>query len=488
MVAVRRYQLAVVVALVTTLSVALLQSCKHEFTEPAIAESGYPENVERIIVTKCATAGCHDDQSKEAAAGLSLQTWERMFEGSRSGATVIPYRPDFSTLIYYTNAYDDFGLLHLEPRMPYNADSLSYDEMQVLYDWVLSGAPDKNGLVKFSEPERKKFYVANQMCDVVTVFDAQTKLASRYVNVGSSPNGIEQARAVCVAPNNEYWAACVGMGQYLQLFSTADNTLVNEIDITAGGWNNITFSPNSAYAFVADKTNGRIAIVDLTTNTTEIVGGLFLPGGLAVNPSGTALYATGEQGNYIYKIPITNPSSFTQVSMNGLPASSDSSLNIHQIVFSPDGSKYFISCEYSSEVRAVNAANDSLVAVIPVGTLPQTLAVSTMLPYLFVSCTEDITTFPGKRGSVYVIDYNSHQVVTTIQPGHQPYGLAVDDENNRVYVSNRNVKPGGPIPHHAAACAGKNGNITAVDMSTLTIIEDFKAEVSVDPYVMSITH
>ena len=101
---------------------------------------------------------------------------------------------------------------------------------------------------------------------------------------------------------------------------------------------------------------------------------------------------------------------------------------------------------------------------------------------------EDITTFPGKRASVYVIDYNTHALATSLQPGHQPYGLAVDNVNNRIYVSNRNVKPGGVPPHHASACAGKNGFVSAIDIGTLQMVNEFEAEVSVDPFAIDITH
>jgi hypothetical protein len=64
----------------------------------------------------------------------------------------------------------------------------------------------------------------------------------------------------------------------------------------------------------------------------------------------------------------------------------------------------------------------------------------------------------------------------------------VDDLYNRVYISNRNVSNDGPSPHHSSLCGGRNGYITAIDMNTLQLITGFKAEVSVDPYGVGITH
>src|SRR5690606_23585203 len=122
----------------------------------------------------------------------------------------------------------------------------------------------------------------------------------------------------------------------------------------------------------------------------------------------------------------------------------------------------------------------------PVGTFPQEMGVSKKRPYLFVSCMEDLSTFPGSRGSGYVIDYSDtdYRVVAKIYTGHQPHGIAVDDEHDRVYITNRNVSGDGPAPHHSSLCGGRNGYITAIDMKTLKLVPGFKTEVSVDPYGM----
>ena len=153
-------------------------SCKKDKEEqPVIIPSGYPESVENIIVQKCANAGCHNTESKDGAAGLDLSTWDKLFEGGRNGPGVIPYRPDFSTLLYYTNTDSTQGL-SLLPKMPYNAPPLSTVEYEILVNWIQDGAPHKDGRIKFADnPTRRKFYVSNQGCDVVTVFDCETRKA-----------------------------------------------------------------------------------------------------------------------------------------------------------------------------------------------------------------------------------------------------------------------------------------------------------------------
>ena len=82
---------------------ALSNGCTWDNEEDLFKESGYPQDVDAIITAKCSISGCHNDKSKAAAAGLSLETWDKLFEGSRGGAVVIPFRSDFSTLYYYIN-------------------------------------------------------------------------------------------------------------------------------------------------------------------------------------------------------------------------------------------------------------------------------------------------------------------------------------------------------------------------------------------------
>lgn len=135
----------------------LTHACTWNKEEVVFKESGYPKEVDAIITAKCSISGCHNDKSKGAAAGLALETWDHLFEGSRGGAVVIPFRSDFSTLFYYVNTDSTLGLTLL-PTMPIGRPALSRSEVLTLRDWIDQGAPDKNGFVKFSDnPARKSF-------------------------------------------------------------------------------------------------------------------------------------------------------------------------------------------------------------------------------------------------------------------------------------------------------------------------------------------
>jgi YVTN family beta-propeller protein len=462
--------------------IAALPSCVKDRTK-APDNSGYPDNVAAIIVTKCATAGCHNTTSKDGAAGLDMSTWENLMKGGKAGAAVIAYYHAQSTVFLFTNTDTLLGGV-VHPTMPYNGTPLSREEVITLRDWIDAGAPDKNGFVKFSDnPQRHKIYVTNQGCDLVAVFDAESKLIMRYIPVGGDI-GPETPHMVRVSDDGSFWCTSFITGAYLQKFSTVDDHLLGQVDITTGSWNTFALTHDGTKAFAIDF-NGRLRCVDLTNFT--VLGGeddLQSPHGSALSADEKYLYVTGQLGNFIYKINVQDPSAPdpNQISLNGNPVTTSHVLDVHDIIFSPDKSKYFLSCQYSNEVRVMNAANDSLLAVIPVGVFPQEFAISTTHPYLFVTCTEDISTFSPNRGSVYVIDYNTLSVVKSVNTGWQPHGVAVDEGNGLVYVANRNATTGGPAPHHTSQCAGRNGYLTLIDLNTLELGPGFKTELSVDPY------
>jgi len=125
-------------------------------------------------------------------------------------------------------------------------------------------------------------------------------------------------------------------------------------------------------------------------------------------------------------------------------------------------------------------------AVWPSGEFPQEMALSEKDNLLFVTCTEDAITYPGKTGSVYIYDYQKMEFVKSMYTGIQPHGITVDEKENKVYIAHRNVSESGPTPHHSSSCEGRNGFVVAIDLESLELQSDYKVEVGVDPYGMGI--
>lgn len=470
----------------------LLFSCKKD---KAPLGNGYPEEISRILINKCATPGCHTSESKDAAAGLNLETWDNLFKGDRNGAVCIPFSHEYSTLFLFTNTYPELGVTD-NATMPYNKPPLSKQEMQTLIAWIDAGAPSSTGKIMWVDnPDRKKVYVTNQGCDVVTVFDAATQLQMKYIQVGKINGSVpESPHMIKISPDGKYWYVVFSAnGTVLQKYRVSDDLLIDQITLPAGNWNTLAFSDDSKKCFVVDWSSpgGKIVYVNLENNTTFTYGGSGLfdwaHGSIVI---GNYLYVTANAGNFLHKLDITdplNPDFLPEVILDGNPKGA-TNLGPHDFIIRPDGAYYFVTCERSNDVRVLNAVTDQVVAVIPTGTQPVEMAVSKVKPYLFVTCMNDTTGPEINRGSLTIINYNTFQKIANLKTNMaEPHGIGVDDTNGLVYVANRNISTEVP-PHHSSSCAGTNGFISFIDLNTLKVIPDKRIEVAVDPYSVAVTH
>jgi DNA-binding beta-propeller fold protein YncE len=446
----------------------------------------YPNNIGKIMVNRCATAGCHNDLSYEANAGLNLSTWENLFKGSTSGSPVIPFRSDFSSLCYFINSYPGLGPVNY-PTMPYNDKALTQQEVQAIKDWIDQGAPDVNGVVKWSDnPHRQKAYLANQGCDVVTVFDAETQLPMRYITVGNNPLVIEVPHMIRLSPDGQFWYVVFVGNNILQKYRCSDDMLVGTVNLGPNNdWNTVIISNNGQRAYcVAWAPNGHIASVDLDQmKLIRNYGGFQSPHGIALNPNNDTIYVTAQTGNFIMKLD-TSFNSYTEISLDGSPINYSSSLDAHEIILAPNNQDIYISCQKTNEIRVFNIPSNSVSNVISTGVYPQEMAISLTKNKLFVSCPEDQISYPGYYGTVSVINLTTKSEDQRIQVGFMPHGICVDDSRNLVYVASRNLLTSGPAPHHTAVCNGRNGFVSYINLNSLLVLPK-RTEVSVDPYSAS---
>jgi DNA-binding beta-propeller fold protein YncE len=468
---------------------------KYAVTQPEA--SCYPDNIAKIINNKCAVSGCHNTQSAGNSNGLDYSSWETMFKGGKNGSSVIPYAPDLSYMLYFCNTDTNLGIV-LKPTMPYLQEPLSRDEYLTLKDWINKGAPNCDGYVNFSDnPDRKKFYVCMQPCNKVAVFDAETRVIMRYISVGNGNGGCHQVK---ITPDGKYWCAVFRDGDILQVFRTNDDTEVAKISLGIGNpgqWNTVSFSSDSKAAYVADFSGGIISVVDLVSmSQVTFLGGMNSPHGTALSPGDTNLYITSQAGKQLYKMKLIDTLG-NQYSIDQVNLGTNDSLNAHEIIFSPDGSRYYLTCQSLNQVQVFSTATDQWIASIPVGAYPQEFSISLKHHWLFVSCTEDVSCpdcSAERKGSVYIIDYTNNSYVTSLYPGFQPHGIAVDDDHDLVYVANLNYDTNGPAPHHVSDCGGRNGYVTAIDMTSKQLLNvtltdgtqyQYKNEVLQYPYFVS---
>nr|MBA3704471.1 hypothetical protein [Bacteroidota bacterium] len=351
----------------TIIITACLGTCTSEKATPDYNK--FPDDIGKIVITKCATPGCHTNASKDAAAGLSMESWEKLFEGGRAGACIIPYRSDYSTMFHYINTFPDLGIT-ASPTMPYNKGNLTKEEVTLIKNWIDAGAPNREGFIKFSDnPERKKFYVANAACKEVTVFDQETLLPMRYINVDNT-GALGRVHNIKISPDGQYWYIIAMGGSFLKKYRTSDDSFVGEAILGSADWNTITISNDGQKAYVVNFSpvpKGDVAEVDLNTFVVIHHFGFNNPHGSCLKPAGDTLYITGQSSSTLWKIPVSDFTAYSVINLYTTPP--PSALNSHEVLFSPDGKKYFVTCQSTTnpEVRVFKTGTDQLLATIPVG-------------------------------------------------------------------------------------------------------------------------
>ncbi len=456
-----------------------------------VNKGGYPPQIEKIIQSNCAVSGCHNSASKQAAGGINLESWQSLFEGSNSGSPVIPFSSRFSPLMYFINTYPELGL-QATPVMPLNRPPLSKEEVQTIRSWINNGARDRDGNVKWSEPRRKKLYVANQGCDVITVLDAETGLPIRAVQVGIK-SGNDAPHQIRVSPDGEFWYVIFVNSNFMQKFRCSDDSFVGDVPLTpyAGGlttdpsqnaqdWNAFVISADGKKAFCTSWTqNGKISVVDLENRRfIKWLGGQHFPHGIVLSKAGDKLYVTAQTGNFITELD-TGLTGAEQIPLESV-LNYNSSLDPHDMVLSENGEELLITCQKSNDVRVLDLNSKTVKAIVKTGEYPQEIVYARQTGKYYVSCTSDTTTVSGANGVITSFDASSYSV-SHIRCGYQPHGIAVNELTSTLYVLSRNVAQSGVPPHHGSICNGRNGFLNIVDLNTFTV-KPGAFELSVDPY------
>ena len=457
----------------------LLCQCRKDAASPDYG--GYPTEVGRIIQTQCTNGACHNPKNAAVCNGLDLSTWENLFtKGSINGSPVIPYSSKFSSLCYFINTYPDLGLMN-SPTMPLYKSPLSKEEVMKIKQWIDNGAPDIHGNV-YGSNKYKKVYVVNQGCDVITVFDAETQLPIRMIEVGSQPNVNETPHFINFSPDGRYWYVVFINSPYLEKYDAQTDKLIarcnlnNQLD-----WNRIIITKDGKKGFcVAWTSNGKIISVDLEKmQVINAMYGLYFPHGTALSKNDDTLYVAAQTGNYFMKIDTALTTHIDiPIDNSGVPSNA-SSLDPHDIFVSPDGNKLYFTCQASNEIREFDLITNSVTHIIPVGTFPQAMAYSSFDNTLYVSCELD-NSGNNRLGSIVAINLNDY-TTKKVFVGYQPHGIAIDESRKLLYVPSRNLVGQGIPPHHSSVCTGKNGFISILKIPDMTI-QKSRIELSVDTY------
>lgn len=479
---------------ITCATMLALFSCK----KPDLNDvaHGFPEDIAPLMRNNCATSGCHEPSSAVGAGGLNLDTWDDLFKGARGGSPVVPYNPEQSYLLQALST-DSSWVPPLYPTMPLNRESYGPLELQRVIDWINAGARNADGEERFPpKADRQKWYVANRFCDQVAVFDAESRQIMRMIEVGSDDISIEEGYDLIISPDKQHWyLVFLYWNPRIEIYNTLTDEKEGEIWLDRTGYSHLATSMDGRFLFALSQWQKRISVVDL--DQEQVVFGPYFTNenmaGLAVHPIGNKIYYGSTDTGMLNTLDFDNQGQLSNLRTISLeqqiPSTSSNPLAPHDILFMPDGSKYFVTCHLTNEVRIFDGSNDSLLAVIPTPLAPRTIALAESSQQLFVSCEFETAMHGGnplKMGTIAVIDYSNNTLEKTIYTGFQPYGIEVDEISGYVIVAHRNLDINAPPSHHGTTCEGNNGNVTLIDLHTLELVPDYKPELSVDPFCVAV--
>lgn len=200
----------------------------------------------------------------------------------------------------------------------------------------------------------------------------------------------------------------------------------------------VATNPVTGMVYVVDPATNHVSVIDsYSNNLVTTIPVAATPWGLAVDTVNNLIYVTSTAGNYYVIDGATNAVVGGPYAVGTTPEG---------IALNPTLAEVFIANFGSNTVSVysmtANGIGEALIATVPVGAGPQSVDIG------------PLATFPTPSWTVFVTDYSSNTVsaiavtpgcvpfptctyqVTTVAVGSNPWGVAVNQLTDRVYVTN----------------------------------------------------
>lgn len=449
----------------------IVSSC--ELTTPLSEQSldeiediRFTQHIKPLILDPYCTK-CH--AGADAAAGLQVDSWDNLIQGSDYGEALIPFDSDNSLMVKMVTILE--GGPH---PAEVDSDTLTAARVRLLQRWIDLGArfdgpidAVNQGVIPFSNSPRLLF-VPNQEDALISVIDIDAQLVIRTIDLqngpgfGFSPNA--RPHDVEAEPDlSAIYASLVGDNAVVKI-SIDNQELTGEFMSQAGfetpgmlGLNPQTdqlYVGRSLSAVSPPRSIGEIVRSNMDIREIELL--FQRPHALAVEPSGDFAYTASLNENRILSVPSDSTSDVTftllQAPFNAF---------IH-FAISPDGTRMAASGQESNQVMLLDTSAPpgiKRIGAIEVGNQPWHPVWTPDDMYVYVGNLAD--------NSVSVIDANSFIVTQTITGDGlaQPHGSAVSPEGDYVFISNRNTS-GAYTPRYNFGTNQNTGTVVVINTAT----------------------
>jgi YVTN family beta-propeller protein len=191
---------------------------------------------------------------------------------------------------------------------------------------------------------------------------------------------------IAIAPTGNFGYVTHGSFVHsVTVINTATNSVVTDIPIPVDVTISAAVTPNGAFVYVtclSFSTGSKLAVIDTATNTlvaTVPLPATFAPG-VAINPDGTLAYVANNGGGVCCggggsasSISVIDTASNTEIAR--VPAGSPNGIAV-----TPDGAFVYFTDLNINAVVVMRTTTNNVVAIVPVGTFPQSFAFGTLTP------------------------------------------------------------------------------------------------------------
>lgn len=460
------------------------------FDYATISSIKYTDHIQAIFNSSCAVHACHvgpndvgDDKrsalSKPLHGGqFSLKSWSDLFEGSKDGAVVIPFKSSKSDMVFHVNS-DTLVAPAAELHMPLPGFNLPSSQVRTLIRWIDLGAPNDEGAIAFTYSPQGKIVSVNASEDLLSVIDVSKDLLARYINVASSADSglsFGSPHHVKVDPLGRYLYATLITAHEMWKFSARTYEFLGKVTIPsqpgrASAPADLALSVTGDTAFVSDfnSSPGRVVMVD--TRSMQAIGVITLlgplpptlPHGLLLSVDKSKLFTTNSGTGNVSMIRLSDLSQ-TVITLDTAGGSLTTLTSPYLCDMTPDGRYLFVTDfrQGAQNVYVVDFQRDSTKAwkAIPIGGRSVHVAITPDGRYAYV-CN-----FSGN--SVQVIDTTDFSVTTIPNVGSQPHGVAFTPDGTKAYITTENLTDPNP-PHHPTAGGKGISFVVVIDVATKTI-------------------